>query len=184
MESEIDIIWRYLTSNEQRVFFAIARYSGESFSRILQLKASDVYYCEATPREKIRFTERDKTYLFTIPEILRCILVSTPIRINIPENKYLFPHKIKPNEHLAVSNANIWISNACTRAYKNGSDISPKYLKIYILRELYRNGMSLKDCKKLFTRCTNQMLSIRIANSDQSFEQILKNENVTLSKVQ
>ena len=149
MESEIDIIWRHLNSNEQRVFFAIARYTGQRFSSIRSLRMSDVYDVDGKPLSQIRFTYEVNISFVDLPEILYKILRSYPLQRHIPENEFLFPSNMKDGKPITNACVQKWFKNACKKANENGLNLSAKHLRKAFLKELYLSGMSLENIKIL-----------------------------------
>ncbi len=160
MDRNLDIIWEHLSSNEQRVFFAIARYTGQPFSVIRSLKISDVYNPDGKPLRQIRFTRDSNIILVDLPEILPEILRSHPLRRHVPNNDFVFPSNMKDGKPITGTCVLKWFNVACKKANENGLNISAKNLRKSFLKELYLSGMSLEKIK-ILTNMTSDSSALK-----------------------
>jgi integrase/recombinase XerD len=146
---ELDRIYKQLQSESHKLFFNIARYTGERFGAICQLQVCDVYVCYSGMKEPLKeitfraatrkaspsgerktrqafVCDRLSDYLSSYRGELGCV--------------FLFPSKIKPECPITFSAADKWLREAVDRAGLGHRGISTHSFRRTFITKLYVEG--------------------------------------------
>jgi len=155
-DTELDRIFRHLKSREHRLFFAIARYTGERFGAISQLKISDVYdrilnpLCEITFPANIRKASPDGTRSTRQAIIFDRLQDSLVLhRPKVRESIWLFPSSIKKGMPISWSAADKWLRAAVECAGLSHRGISGHSLRRSFITKLYESGMDIHKIQEV-----------------------------------
>lgn len=146
---ELDRIYKQLQSNSHKLFFNIARYTGERFGPICQLQVCDVYVCfsgtkeplsEITFRAETRKASPNadcKTRQAYVCDRLAEYLGSYKGNVG---NVYLFPSPVFPDKPISWSAADKWLRAAVERAGLGHRGISGHSFRRSYITKLYVDG--------------------------------------------
>ena len=148
-DSELNRINKALISRDHKRCFAIARYTGEPFGRIVKLKIGDVYSDELFPLEDITISASGNSFrqIFVTP-ILQGVLIRYRPKYFNPDS-WLFPSRIKKGEHITVSNVDKWFRSALYVAELDGRSISPSDIRRAFIFKLHGLGFSDQNIKEV-----------------------------------
>jgi integrase/recombinase XerD len=148
-DAELDRIYKQLQSDSHKLFFNIARFTGERFGAICQLKVCDVYVCFSgtkEPLKEITFRAQTrkaspngdrKTRQAFICDRLADYLSSYRGEMG---SEYLFPSKVKPDSPISFSAADKWLRAAVDRAGLSHRGISTHTFRRTFITKLYEEG--------------------------------------------
>jgi len=147
-DSELDRIFRNLKSRDHKLFFIIARFTGERLGAIARLKVSDVYsndgpLAEITFPANIRKASPDGTrstrQIFTVPRLADGLSAYKPK----DDREWLFPSGRKEGFPITWSAADKWLRAAVERTGLENRGISGHSLRRSFITKLYESGMDI-----------------------------------------
>ena len=153
-DGEILRIYKALISPSHKLFFNIARYTGERFGAICQLQVCDVFVClensglrevkeEITFRAATRKKSGGDRSTRQLPVADKLAEYLNSYRGEMGE-VWLFESKIKPGQCITWSSADKWFRAAVDRAGLSHRGISGHSLRRTFITGLYRSGVDLK----------------------------------------
>lgn len=149
--TELDRIFRALKKPEHKLFFNIARYTGERFGAICQLQSCDVFVCYSgtcEPLREIIFRASTRkadpngqrhTRQAIIPDRLHEYLATYR---GACDRQWLFESPILPGNPITWSAADKWLRAAVVRAGLEHRGISGHSLRRTFITELARAGVA------------------------------------------
>ncbi|AFY75251.1 site-specific recombinase XerD [Synechococcus sp. PCC 7502] len=146
---ELDRIYRQLQSDSHRLFFNIARYTGERFGAICQLQVCDVYVCYSgikEPLNEITFRAMTRKASPNGERKTRQAYVCDRLREYLSSYRgelgkvYLFPSSIKKDDPITFSAADKWLRTAVDRAGLEHRGISTHTFRRSFITKLYEEG--------------------------------------------
>lgn len=148
-DSELDRIFRNLRSRDHKLFFIIARLTGERLGAIARLKVSDVYDAQGNPLNFVTFPanirkaapdgSRATRQIFTFPRLADSLAAYRP-----KDNRmWLFPSDRKDGFPITWSAADKWLRAAVQRTGLENRGISGHSLRRSFITKLYDGGMDL-----------------------------------------
>jgi integrase/recombinase XerD len=150
--TELDRLYRHLRSPQQKLFFQIARYTGERFGAICLLRVSDVYVSFSGMREPLReITFRANTRKAApdgTQETRQCMICDRLYETLLAyrgdlSQEWLFPSIMHKGLPITWSAADKWLRGAVERAGMERRGISGHSLRRSFITELYRHGMDI-----------------------------------------
>lgn len=156
-DTELDRIARNLKSREHKLFFAIARYTGERFGAICQLKIGDVFDEKCHSLDEITFPANIRkaspngqrsSRQVPIVERFRDALAAHRPKI-CDRDSWLFPSPIKDGQSITWSAADKWLRLAVTAAGMEHRGISGHSLRRSFITKLYEAGIDLHSIQQI-----------------------------------
>ena len=156
-DTELDRIARNLKSREHKLFFAIARYTGERFGAICQLKIGDVYdeFGNALPEISFRANTRKaspdgtrQSKQVPIIDRFKDALVAYHPK-SCDRDAWLFPSPIKDGRSITWSAADKWLRLAVASAGMEHRGISGHSLRRSFITKLYEAGIDLHAIQQI-----------------------------------
>lgn len=155
-ESDVLKIRRQLINCQHRLFWDIARFTGERWGAIAQLQVLDVYEdaYRSRPRPEITFQARTRkarpdgnreTRQVPVHPALKEILEA----YRPPLEAYLFPSRNQPGRPITWSAADKFFRAALFRAGIDQKGISTHSTRRSFITTLYRRGCDLKTLQKI-----------------------------------
>lgn len=146
---ELDRIYKQLQSESHKLFFNIARFTGERFGAIAQLQVCDVYVCYSGIKEPLaEITFRAQTRKASPSGERKTRQAFVCDRLNDYLSSYrgelgkvwLFPSKIKDDLPITFSAADKWLRTAVERAGLGHRGISTHTFRRTFITKLYEEG--------------------------------------------
>lgn len=157
-DTELDRIFKHLKSREHKLFFAIARYSGERFGAIAKLKISDVYDDDLNPLEELTFPanvrkaspngDRSTRQVIVFERFAEALALYKPKNLD-RDSIWLFPSSIKEGQPITWSAADKWLRAAVDRAGLSHRGISGHSLRRSFITKLYESGMDIHQLQQV-----------------------------------
>lgn len=148
-QHQVDMIWKNLISHDHKRFFAIARYTGQKFGLICNLKVSDVYDESGKPLPKIKFSGIKSGVHYSIV----CTRLYELLRAYIPEtfhpDDWLFPSKLRDGKPIQVRSTAKWLESASDRAGLFHLKVSSSCIRNAFIKHLYENGIDKEIIKDI-----------------------------------
>lgn len=147
-DSELDRIFRNLNSRDHKLFFIIARFTGERLGAIARLKVSDVYangeaLHEITFPANIRKASPDGSrstrQVYVVPRLADGLAAYRPK----DDRHWLFPSNMKDGSPITWSAADKWLRAAVERTGLENRGISGHSLRRSFITKLYESGMDI-----------------------------------------
>ncbi|WP_019501724.1 tyrosine-type recombinase/integrase [Pseudanabaena sp. PCC 6802] len=157
-DTELDRIYRHLKSPAHKLFFQIARYTGERFGAICQLKVCDVYVCFSGTREPLKEITFRASTRKAAPDGTRetrqafiCDRLYESLRAYRGDlsGEWLFPSRIHEGLPITWSAADKWLRTAVEKAGMEHRGISGHSLRRSFITQLYRHGMDLHAIQQI-----------------------------------
>lgn len=155
-DAELDRIFKHLKNREHKLFFSIARYSGERFGAIAKLKISDVYGPACVPLDEITFPanirkaspngDRSTRQVMVFERFSEALTLYKPRN---PDSIWLFPSSIKDGCAITWSAADKWLRAAVDRAGLSHRGISGHSLRRSFITKLYESGMDIHQLQQV-----------------------------------
>lgn len=148
-QQQLDLIEKHLISDHHKLFFAIARYTGERIINIQHLKVNQVYNEAYVPRCHITFLrEQNKKHdLYTCKPLADVLKICSPK--NFLPNDLLFPSSILKDRPISQKAIHVAITNAARKAGLGFLNVSPRMIKDAFIVHLSRSGVSNKEIKSI-----------------------------------
>ena len=146
---ELDRIYKQLQSDSHKLFFNIARYTGERFGAICQLQVCDVYVCYSgvkDPLKEITFRASTRKAAPSGERKTRQAFICDRLNDYLGSYRgglgciFLFPSKIKPECPITFSAADKWLRTAVDRAGLEHRGISTHTFRRTFITKLYVEG--------------------------------------------
>lgn len=155
-ESDLIKIRRQLSNKEHRLFWDIARFTGERWGAITKLQVSDVYAdpYRSVPHEDITFRAQTRK---ASPDGSRHTR-QVPVHPNLkeileaykpPKDGWLFPSRIRPDEPISFQAADDFFRKALERANIDRKGISTHSSRRSFITTLYLKGVDLSTLQKI-----------------------------------
>lgn len=145
-------IRRQIKSQKYKLLFDIARYTGERWGAIIQLRKDDVYQID-TPRDYITFRAATRKASPEGKRVTRQVPVNSTLRDSLasysPENGYLFPSRSKPNQHITFRNADFILRRAVKQAGLIAKGISPHSTRVTFITKLHEEGVDIYTIQQI-----------------------------------
>lgn len=165
-DHELDRIFKQLISPSHKLFFTIARYTGERFGAICQLRVDDVYFClsgQWEPKQILTFRSITRKRSANAAAATRQVPVCERLldflgayasgRIRTGElrskldGELLFPSRIHTDKPVTWSSADKWLRQAVRRAGLEHRGVSTHSMRRSFITKLAQSG--LLDIKTL-----------------------------------
>jgi integrase/recombinase XerD len=147
-DSELDRIFKNLNSRDHKLFFIIARFTGERLGAIARLKVSDVY-ANGEPLGEITFPanirkaapdgSRSTRQVYIVPRLHDGLLAYKPK----DDRLWLFPSDRRDDMPITWSAADKWLRAAVLRTGLENRGISGHSLRRSFITKLYESGMDI-----------------------------------------
>lgn len=151
---ELDRIFKHLKNRDHKLFFAIARYTGERFGAIAQLRVSDVYMGleplpEITFPASIRKASPDGSR--STRQLLVYERLHNALTAYAPKHKdlWLFPSPIKDGKPITWSAADKWLRAAVERAGLEHRGVSGHSLRRSFITKLHESGFDIHSIQQI-----------------------------------
>lgn len=173
-DSDYARIFKHLSNPSHRLFLTIARFTGERWGAILQLKVTDCYDdpLRSASRDTITFRactrkaspdgSRETRQVPTHP-----LLKSELENYHPPLQGWLFPSVRYPDRHLRFQSVDVWFRRAVERAGLSRRGISTHSTRRTLITTLSRSGVSVPVLKKI-TGHKNDRVLLRYIEVDPS----------------
>jgi integrase/recombinase XerD len=178
---ECDRIFKNLKHRQHKLFFAIARYSGERFGAITQLKVSDVYDENMQPLAEITFPanirkaspdgSRQTRQVMVFDRFTEALEAYRPKHNDV----WLFPSSIKEGRAITWSAADKWLRAAVDRAGLAHRGISGHSMRRSFITKLYENGMDIHKIQQITGHKSITVLQKYIGNNPAKLRESLRN---------
>ncbi len=155
-DAELDRIFRNLKSREHKLFFVIARFTGERLGAIARLKFSDVYDVQGNPLKEITFPAsirkaspdgtRSTRQIFIFQRLADGLEAYRPKDC---DRLWLFPSSIKDGCPITWSAADKWLRSAIERTGLEHRGISGHSLRRSFITKLYESGMDIHNIQQI-----------------------------------
>lgn len=171
-DSDYARIFKHLNNPTHRLFLTIARFTGERWGAILQLKVSDCYKDPSGPvaldfvtfRACTRKASPDgsrETRQVPVHPLLKSELENYPP----PLEGWLFPSPRYADRHLRFQSADLWFRRAVEKAGLGRRGISTHSTRRTLITALSRSGVSIPVLKKI-TGHKNDRVLLRYVEVD------------------
>jgi integrase/recombinase XerD len=155
-DAELDRLFRHLKSRDHKLFFTIARYTGERFGAIAQLKTSDVYDTRCQPLPEITFQASTRKAAPDGSRSTRQMLIFQRLADGLAAHRpkdcdrlWLFPSPILVDHPITWSAADKWLRAAVERAGLEHRGISGHSLRRSFITKLYESGMDIHKIQEI-----------------------------------
>ncbi|MDX2255562.1 MAG: site-specific integrase [Pseudanabaenaceae cyanobacterium bins.39] len=148
-DSELDRIFRNIFSRDHKLFFLIARFTGERLGAIARLKFSDVYDAKGEPLAEITFPanirkaspdgSRSTRQIYVVPRLHDGLAAYRPK----DDRLWLFPSDRRDGMPITWSAADKWLRAAVERTGLENRGISGHSLRRSFITKLYESGMDI-----------------------------------------
>ena len=148
-QSQLDLIQNELISVNHKRIFSIARYTGQKFKYICNLKVSDVYNEDDVPHAVVNFSGR----LLGVHKSVVCSKLSELLIYCRPEISHrdhlLFPSPLFENKPISLNTIDRFIKSASRKAGLENFQVSPNSIRKAFIKSLYDNGISRDVIKEI-----------------------------------
>jgi integrase/recombinase XerD len=155
-DSELDRIFKQLKSTSHKLFFAIARYTGERFGAIAKLQVSNVYTSTCVNLPVITFPanirkgspdgSRSTRQSFVVPRLGEALAAYRPADC---DHLWLFPSSIKDDQCICWKAADSWLRRAVESAGLDNRGISGHSLRRSFITKLSESGMDIHNIQQI-----------------------------------
>ncbi|WP_055077264.1 site-specific integrase [Pseudanabaena sp. 'Roaring Creek'] len=181
-DAELDRIFKQLKSRDHKLFFTIARYTGERFGAIAKLKISDVYdgNCRALPeitfpahiRKGSPDGSRSTRQAFIFDRLAEGLAAYRPTHCN---SLWLFPSPVKDGQPICWKAADLWLRRAVAAAGYAHRGISGHSLRRSFITKLYENGMDIHNIQQITGHKSLAVVQLYIRKNPVKLKQSLAN---------
>lgn len=178
--AEYSKIRKNIRSQKYKLLFDLAWFTGERWGALIQLKVSDIYEANGTPRKIITFRARtrkavggkkktQKTRQVPVhPTLHQAMLAYNPDS----DSEWLFPSKKSFTEgetikHITLRYADLMFRTAVEKAGLGSRGFSTHSSRRSFATHLAQNGVSLRIIQKLMGYTDLRMLSLYIDVTDE-----------------
>lgn len=153
-DSDYARIRKCLKNPQHRLVFDIAKYTGERWGAILQLKISDIYEATGLPKEQVTFRAvtrkarpdgKRTTRQIPIHPNLRDILAAHKMS---PGQEWLFPNSVS-NKPISLRAADLMLRRAIGRAGLESKGISTHSTRRTFITRLHESGIDLYTIQRI-----------------------------------
>lgn len=156
-ESDMSKIRRELVNKEHRLFWDIARYTGERWGAICQLLVTDVYRdpYKALPHPDITFRAATRKASPTGDRQTRQVPIHSSLREMLEAYKppldtiWLFPSKARAGQHISFQAADNFFRKALEKAGLDHKGLSTHSTRRTFITNLYRKGVDLVTLQRI-----------------------------------
>lgn len=148
-QQQLNLIQNQLISRDHKRFFAIAKYTGQKFGLICNLKVSDVYNEHKQPLANIHFSGiKLNAYDSIVFHKLELALIR-----HIPEkfiyDNWLFPSRKFKGKPITFRTTYCWLKTASKKAGLEDLQISTNTIRQSFISHLYEFGFSKSLIKEM-----------------------------------
>jgi integrase/recombinase XerD len=181
-DAELDRIFRNLKSRDHKLFFTIARYTGERFGAITKLKVSDVYGADCRVLPEITFPanirkaspdgSRATRQAFVFNRLGEGLSVYRPDNC---DRLWIFPSNMKDGQHICWKAADSWLRRAVAAAGLSHRGISGHSLRRSFITKLYEAGMDIHKIQQITGHKSLSVLQIYIGKNPVKLREAMSN---------
>jgi integrase/recombinase XerD len=181
-DKELDRIFNQLMSRQHKLFFSIARYTGERFGAIRQLELPHVYYYDRKPLQYITFPaylrkslptgQRETRQAFIVPRLSELLTAYCPKDF---DEIYLFPSKTKDGLPITWKAADNFLRRAVNYAGLSHRGISGHSLRRSFITKLSNNGMDVHHIQRITGHKSLSVVQSYIETNPTKLNQALTN---------
>lgn len=174
-QQQLNLIQNKLTIRDHKRFFAIARYTGQKFGVICNLKVSDVYNEQKQPLANICFSGiKLNAHDSIVFDKLELALIR-----HIPErfiyDNWLFPSRKFKGKPITLNATSHWLKTASKKAGLEDLQISANTIRQSFISHLYELGFSKSLIKKMVGLHKMSDLPIDTSNQPTKLCKMLEN---------
>jgi integrase/recombinase XerD len=174
-QHQLDLIQNELISKHHKIMFAIARYTGQKFKYICNLKVSDVYNEDKFPRAEARFSgELLGVHYAVICTKLTELLIAYSPR-NFSYDQLLFPSPIARDKTLSINSVDKFLRCATRRAGLEDLNVSTSSIRKAFVKSLYENGIDKNVIKEMIGIKKDSELLVYSESESRDYKKILDN---------
>lgn len=174
-QHQLELIQSQLISLQHKRMFAIARYTGQKFKYILNLKVFDVYNEEMIPKPVVRFSRSKLAANYSVV----CTKLADLLIAYAPENFYrdqlLFPSPISVDKTLSINSVDKFLRYAAKKAELEYLNISTSSIRKAFIKSLYENGIDKNVIKEMIGIKEDSRLLIDLESKPKDHKKILNN---------
>lgn len=181
-DAELDRIFKHLKSRDHKLFFTIARYTGERFGAIAKLKISDVYDASCRSLPEITFPanirkgspdgSRSTRQAFIFPRLAEGLAAYRPLEC---DRLWLFPSSIKDGQCICWKAADSWLRRAVAAAGLEHRGISGHSLRRSFITKLYESGMDIHNIQQITGHKSLSVVQLYIGKNPAKLKESLAN---------
>jgi integrase/recombinase XerD len=179
-DSDYSKIFKQVTNPKHKLFIQIAKYTGERWGAITQLRVSDVYSDAArrVPCSHITFraatrkadpSGKRETRQVPICDALKTILCAYAV----PASGWLFPNRLDESQHYSLKNADNFFRAALERAGLDNEGISTHSTRRTMITKLAQSGIGVTTIQCITGHHSLAALQRYIQISDEQVKQAL-----------
>lgn len=170
---QLDLIQSQLISLQHKRMFAIARYTGQKFKYICNLKVSDVYNEDKFPRAVVKFSgEKLGVHYSVICTKLAELLIAYSPR-NFYCDQLLFPSSLSKNKPPTINSVDKFLRCATRRAGLEDLNVSTSSIRQAFIKSLYDNGIDKNVIKEMIGVKDDSRLLIYLESKPRDHKKIL-----------
>lgn len=152
-DSDYSRIRKHL-NKQYRLVWDIARYTGERWGAILQLRTNDVYDDRGHPREQITFRACTRKAAPDGTQFTRQIPLHSALRESLeayrsPEKEWLFPSPLAPDSPISLRAADLALRRAVALAGLVSKGISTHSTRRTFITRLHSAGVDLYTIQRI-----------------------------------
>ena len=181
-DAELDRIFKQLKSRDHKLFFTIARFTGERFGAIAKLKISDVYDTACRSLPEITFPanirkgspdgSRSTRQAFIFPRLAEGLAAYRPTEC---DRLWLFPSNIKDGQCICWKAADSWLRRAVEAAGLSNRGISGHSLRRSFITKLYESGMDIHNIQQITGHKSLSVVQLYIGKNPAKLKESLSN---------
>jgi site-specific recombinase XerD len=157
------------------MMFAIARYTGQKFKYICNLKVSDVYNEDMGMMPVVMFSgEKLGVHYSVICTKLAKLLIAYSPR-NFHRDQLLFPSRLSENRPLTVRSIDKFLRCASKRAGLDNLKVSTSSTRKAFIKSLYENGIDKNVIKEMIGIKKDSELLVYSESEPRDHKKILDN---------
>jgi integrase/recombinase XerD len=174
-QHQLDLIQNELISKHHKIMFRIARYTGQKFKYICNLKVSDVYNEDKLPLAVARFSGE----LLGIHYAVICTKLAESLIAYSPRNFHrdhlLFPSRLSENRPLHVNSIDKFLRCAARKAGLEELNVSTSSIRKAFVKSLYENGIDKNVIKEMIGIKKDSELLVYSESESRDYKKILDN---------
>lgn len=181
-DAELDRIFKHLKSRDHKLFFTIARYTGERFGAIAKLKISDVYddRCKSLPeitfpaniRKASPDGSRSTRQAFVFDRLADGLAAHRPDQC---DRLWLFPSSIKEGRCICWKAADSWLRRAVGAAGLSHRGISGHSLRRSFITKLHQAGMDIHHIQQITGHKSLSVVQLYIGKNPAKLKEAMSN---------
>jgi integrase/recombinase XerD len=174
-QHQLDLIQNELISKHHKIMFGIARYTGQKFKYICNLKVSDVYNEDKFLPVVVKFSgELLGVHYCAICTKLAELLIPYSPR-NFYPDQLLFPSRISINKPLSINAVDKFLRCASKRAGLEDLNVSTSSIRKAFVKSLYENGIDKNVIKEMIGIKKDSELLVYSESESRDYKKILDN---------